>query len=111
VATPAGDYRYRGATWAPDGSRLAIEGQAPRDGSYPDGWERTFIVPVPDGQVVELESASAPLWTADGRFLAVDNTTAAGSEQRIDVMNADGSGRHTIWSGELGSGRTKGWVP
>ena len=63
---------------------------------------------IADGSATIIDHAEDldPVWAPDGRFLVVTNTRNDSTEA-IDVMNADGSGRHTIWSGEDGVGRAK----
>jgi Tol biopolymer transport system component len=107
-----GTERYPIHVWSPDGARLAVPAW-PNEGYTPSGTMPTYIVTVADGSVTVLDYAedSAPVWSPDGRFLAVANTRNIESEEAIDVMNADGSGRHTIWSGESGMGQSKAWLP
>lgn len=106
-------YKYPRHVWSPDGSRIAVPAWPARDGYYPTGSMPTFIVAVADGSATIIDHAEdlGPIWSPDGRFLAVLNTRNIESEDAIDVMNADGSGRHTIWSGESGAGQAKAWLP
>jgi Tol biopolymer transport system component len=102
-------YRYYDLFWAPGGGRLAIAAWSERQLDTPAGWERTFLVSVDDDVAVELTSATDPSWSPDGRFLAVRNT--ATDTGGIDVLNADGSGRHAIPTGSYTPTWTKAWIP
>jgi Tol biopolymer transport system component len=104
-------YRYVQPIWSPDGRRLAVEAGVTADGYYPNGSLPMFIVGVDDGSVVSLEGAGSPVWSPDSRFIALMNTRLMAERQTIEIANADGSGRHELWSGEFGAGQTKAWLP
>jgi Tol biopolymer transport system component len=105
------DASYREHVWSPDGSRLAVAASPAQDGYSPTGSMPVYIVDVEDGSATIIERAAGPVWSPDGRFIAVDDTANAESQDAIAVMNADGSGRHIVWSGEHGMGQTKAWLP
>ena len=56
---------------------------------------RVTLFRVDDWHAVRLENAQEPAWSRDGRHLAVV------SENGVDVMNPDGTGRVTV-SSEIG---------
>ena len=100
--------RYRQVAWSPDGARIAV-GPGNDDVT---GSERTFIVSVDGGTVTVLDGADQPIWSPDGRFLAITNTIS--EEASVDIVNADGSGRYSIPTGQTGQpdfGLTKAWIP
>jgi Tol biopolymer transport system component len=79
--------------WSPDGSLLAFSMGSPENNSY------DIFVVAPDGSGLHNVTRSPdvevnPTWSPDGKMLAVEVLTAANVS--IEVMNADGSGRHTV---------------
>jgi hypothetical protein len=74
--------------WSPDGSRLAVVTHwAGRNG---------VLVMQPDGSLARLvttdPSDNGPAWSPDGTQLALTN------QGSLVVVNADGAGRHVVWS-------------
>lgn len=72
--------------------------------------------------MVELASAEAPVWSPDGRFLAVMGRgesasingygqTIHGTVPVIDVVRADGSGRRTMWTADTDGLYAMTWLP
>ncbi len=98
--------RYRQVAWSPDGARIAVAGER---SDAVTGSERTFIVSVDGGAVTVLDGADQPIWSPDGRFLAVTNTIS--EEASVDIVNADGSGRYSIPTGRSAVGLAKAWIP
>ncbi len=87
--------------WSPDGTRLAaLHGQD------------VILFEVGAWHPVLLADGRSPVWTTDGRYLAV---VADGDGQpSIDLMNADGSGRRSVWRTPYQGGAIDGpimWVP
>ena len=81
--------------WAPDSSRLAV------DVSYASGdAPQILIVRTDAGPTVAIDSAIAPGWSADSRFLVAFSAVSAGnanySTANLQVMLADGSERHDL---------------
>jgi Tol biopolymer transport system component len=74
--------------WSPDGQRLAIDGFDPADGA-----PRVLLVAMDGSSAIAVEGASAPVWSADGRFLVVRNSVRGSIRDDYDIMNADGTGR------------------
>lgn len=72
--------------WSPDGQRLAAETYI----SGGNGADDQVILLAADGSsATAIASAGGPVWSPDGRFIAVVNSSGSG----YDVMNADGTGR------------------
>jgi hypothetical protein len=84
--------------WSPDGTWLAAERE---------GLDITLFR-AGDWHPVRLETAGSVVWSPDGRFVAMIG--GDGDRQSIDVANADGSGRRSIWTGTIVSGPVV-WVP
>jgi Tol biopolymer transport system component/DNA-directed RNA polymerase specialized sigma24 family protein len=84
-------------TWAPDSSRLAIE-------TYPDGASgeeiAIYLLNADGSTTIRVDSANAPSWSPDGRYLVVTNiipSSGGGYESGyLELMNGDGSGRHAL---------------
>ena len=68
----------------PDGSWLAVERA-----------EDVTLIRIGEWRSVLVPNAHAPVWSPDGRHLAVMTTDAAGSYAGA-VMNADGSGLRIV---------------
>ena len=52
------------ATWSPDGSRVGIS----------DLWSRPVIIRLSDRKKEVLPSSGIPMWSPDGKFIAIDET-------------------------------------
>jgi Tol biopolymer transport system component len=70
--------------WSPDGSRLLYSESVPYSHSG------LFVVDPDTGRVLLHTADRDGTWSPDGSRLAVD------SSRGIDVINADGTGRHTV---------------
>ena len=92
------------ARWSPDGSRIAI------DVWSQSGSARTAIVAIDGSPTVVLELAQTPTWSPDGRYLAVASVDPTGSVSQLDIVNADGTGRTAVWSGQ-GNNLPQAWAP
>ena len=79
-----------GIRWSPGGSWFAFE-SAP---SSTPGPIDIVLVPFPGAGTVVLHDARLPTWSSDSRYLAVIVGTSAGST--IAILNANGSGQHTV---------------
>jgi TolB protein len=92
-----GQGRAKHASWSPDGRHIVLVSD--RDGSHD-----IYALTVPDvpgsdgGQLVRLTDSPGndayPTWSPDGTCLAF--LTHRGSQGELNVMNADGSGLHTL---------------
>jgi hypothetical protein len=72
--------------WSPDGSRLLYG----RFGAGSDGKFGTFVVDAGTGRVLLQTSDYGGVWSPDGSRIAL------GASGGIDVVDADGSGRHRV---------------
>jgi Tol biopolymer transport system component len=90
------------ATWSPDGSKIAFMSD-PHDGSpgifvmNSDGSDRH--------RVTSFKIGDNPSWSPDGSRIVFET---GGHDSQIEVMNADGSQRHTI---ALINGHHPAWSP
>ena len=75
--------------WSPDSRRLAVETHNSGGGGVPD---RVFLLAADGSSATALESAGSPVWTPDGRFLAI---LSVGGDS-YDVVDADGAGRRPL---------------
>lgn len=87
------DFHVEFYRWAPDGSRLIVEG-GPKVGGF--GTLDLYVMSSDGSGVVDIASARViPEWSPDGQRLAYfDQVTA-----NIGVMNADGSGATPLPTG------------
>jgi hypothetical protein len=93
-------------TWSPDSTSLALQGvgtDSPQ--SY---W--IFIVPTDGSPPVRIDAASDPVWSPDGRFLAVNGPQRGSDPGSLGLMNADGSGRHELSGVPSGASAAVVWV-
>lgn len=84
-----------GAVWSPDGTRLAFSRFLADDTGHvytvrPDGSDVSRLISDPDVQTF------SPQWSPDGGKLSFSSYGPGGSA--IETINADGSGRATIYS-------------
>jgi Tol biopolymer transport system component len=82
--------------WSPDGTWLAIEHDDPTAAAG-SGQEDVTLVHAGDWRAVRLANAWQPAWSLDGRHLAVVSTVGGGYV--ADVVEADGTGRTTVFAG------------
>jgi Tol biopolymer transport system component len=83
--------------WSPDGAWLAIE-----------HGDQVTLVRLGDSLAVRLTNAWQPVWSSHGRHLAIVSEDGNGG-YRVDVANADGTGRRTVATGVAYPPLT--WVP
>jgi hypothetical protein len=105
---PLPDWYAWNLVWSPDGARLAIDGQAASP--VYQGPAGVTVFSVADRAVVAVPDLAQVAWSPDSHFFAAFDQNPTGC-QGISVVRADGSGSHTIWSGECGSGQTMAWLP
>jgi dipeptidyl aminopeptidase/acylaminoacyl peptidase len=82
--------------WSPDGTWLAIEHVDPA-GEVGSQAQEVTLIHAGDWSAVRLTNAFQPVWSLDGRHLAVAADDGNG-RYVADVMNADGTGRTTVWT-------------
>jgi hypothetical protein len=67
----------------------------------------TFLVPIDGSPVVRLDDSSHPVWSPDGRYLALQG----GDGGVVSIVNGNGSGRVALPSGPVDEGGNIAWVP
>jgi Tol biopolymer transport system component len=103
---------YSRPIWSPDSTRLALDFWTRRP-SDPRGDQSSILVVTIDGRRQSvLSDAGSPVWSPDGRFLGLANMANTG-HGAVDVANADGSGRWTVWSSVADGSYTtpSAWLP
>jgi TolB protein len=91
--------------WSPDGTRVALT-------SYTSAEQLAgtlYLVSIDASPTVKIADAWNPVWAPDGRYLAF--LSARGGATRIDVANADGSGRRSMTDDTIVAGGDIAWVP
>ena len=107
------DYEPRLRAWSPDGSRIAIwtspweDPRAATTGTT-DRLGTTYLVAA-DGSTIRLDDAWSVAWAPDGRSFAVLGGKVTAS--RIDIVESDGSHRHTVSTGPISRPGDPTWVP
>jgi Tol biopolymer transport system component len=89
--------------WSPDGRWIA------RDLWVNDGADlraRVILIAADGSSAIGIEDASDPVWSPDGRYLAV-----ATSGGQYTVVNADGTGRRTLRGVTTGMISGFAWIP
>ena len=86
--------------WSPDGSRLAFARFAP--GAYNVAYAKVAVMDLATRQITLLGDGADPAWSPDGSKLVFAGTDG------LFVMNADGSGRARLTTGEH---RAPAWRP
>ena len=88
--------------WSPDGTRLAFT-RSIATASTDSGWRIDVFVVDLDGtnlrRLTSSGAAHAPTWSPDGRriaYLEVVGVVPSSESHRLHVVNADGSGDHTL---------------
>ena len=94
-ALTAADEDAEGATWSPEGERIAFSKRdLEREGNDATDFETDIYSMSPDGsdetQLTDLAGGeTSPTWSPDGKQIAF--STSAGAEGDIYVMNSDGT--------------------
>ena len=88
--------------WSPDGTRLAFT-RSSSTATSDSGWRiDVYVVDLDGTNLRRLTSSGAaygPTWSADGRriaYLEVVGRAGSSESHRLHVVNADGSGDHTL---------------
>jgi Tol biopolymer transport system component len=96
---------YSRVVWSSDSTRLAVV-LGPGDSPSTVIVDRDDLTVTVIGGDEGIESIS---WSPDGRFIALMSQSSPVGV--IDIANADGSGRHTIWNPEDASSGRMTWLP
>jgi len=104
----SGPWNHSGIAWSADGSQLFFSSYREEGWDSPDNWQESeiYAVDVADGDIRRLTNRrgpdGSPVPSPDGRlvaYIAGDEHRDTYRNQRIWVMNGDGTGRRLI-SGE-----------
>jgi Tol biopolymer transport system component len=91
--------------WSPDGTRVAVTSYASADQLAAN----LHLVPLDGSPTVVVTDAREPVWSPDGRYLAFLSGDA--DQTRIDVANADGSGRRSVTDASVHPDGQIAWLP
>ena len=100
-----GDWNHSGVEWSPDGSEIYFTSHRGEDWDRPENWRESeiYAVSVADGAIQRLTDRAGPTVSRypspDGRlvaYIAGDEHRDTYRNQRIYVMNRDGSGSRRI---------------
>jgi Tol biopolymer transport system component len=82
-----------GAAFSPNGKKVAFTGytQPTEVPAY-----HVYVVNVDGTKLRDLAAGLAPSWSADGALIAYGGHPAMNSPTTLDVVRADGSGRHSL---------------
>lgn len=115
-----GEWNHSGIAWSPDGSELYFTSHREDDWDRPENWQESeiYAVDLADGDIRQLTHRrgpdGSPVPSPDGRliaYIAGDEHRDTYRNQRIYVMNPDGSGSRQIsgdYDRQAGSLR---WAP
>jgi WD40-like Beta Propeller Repeat len=106
-ATPLQPADARHPSWSPDGTRIAFD--------IWDGNNSQVAVMNADGSNVQLLTSGHdddwPVWSSDGDRIAFASADADQPDyEEVDVINADGSGRHRV-SDNVHASAQPAWAP
>ena len=91
--------------WSPDGTRVAVAARP----SWESSTGTLYLVPIDGSPTTEVADAGQPVWSPDGRYLAFLSADGAGA--RIEVANADGSGRRSVTDDTVHPDGQIVWLP
>lgn len=89
--------------WSPDGSRVLVPVAGVAAAGAGSGPTDAVIVSVADGQTTRIDDAANVTWSPDGSWLAL---TRPSSPHQVEIVGADGTGRHAV--GPIVSGAIDG---
>ena len=100
-----GDWNHSGVAWSPDGTEIYFTSHRSDDWDRPDNWQESevYAVAVSNGSIRQLTDRrgpdGSPFPSPDGRlvaYIAGDEHHDTYRNQRIFLMNRDGSGSRLI---------------
>ncbi len=91
-----GGWSLRKAAWSPDGRRLAVVLQE-------SGWDHVYLLAASGGQPKQLTQGefedTTPVFSPDGKSLAVASSRGNLEANSIWIVPTDGSAAHALWKG------------
>lgn len=115
-----GDWNHSNIAWSPDGTEIYFTSYRAEDWDRPDHWQESeiYAVAVASGEVTQLTDRrgpdNGPVPSADGRLIAYTGIEAHQDtyrNQKIYVMNRDGSGSRAISGDYDRQSRGLEWAP
>jgi Tol biopolymer transport system component len=91
--------------WSPDATRVAIATRP----YYESSAGTLYLVAIDGSPTTVVADARNPIWSPDGRFLAF--LSGDGDGTRIDMANADGSGRRSVTDDAVRPDGQIAWLP
>jgi dipeptidyl aminopeptidase/acylaminoacyl peptidase len=105
---PGGAWAVNTATWSPDGKTLAVVLQE-------SGWDKVYLLPAAGGKPKPLTKGDSedenPVYSPDGRFLAIVSNRDHPEERHIWIVPVNGAAPRRLTN--LGTGVEAGaeWTP
>jgi Tol biopolymer transport system component len=97
----ASDLFGAGASWAPDGKRVAFAGYAGTADAMSTN-SRAYVVDVATGQAAPITPVTINMtsarWSPDGAWIAIDHATPSGQLRQVSLVRPDGSEFHEVVS-------------